>query len=121
MRGENDSSEPTYGAYESPERNFVKALRAAFAYYGDPASTIGFVDAGISDCPAWTQYQSVNDAKRKLASEDEFHSYFDTVEAGWKYNAEPVGNPDIYHYDSASEIKLEHLFAQVLLEKYLEI
>ena len=41
--------------------------------------------------------------------------YFSTIENGLKYNLEPVGAPDIYHYDSDSMIKLGNLFGERLL------
>ena len=41
----------------------------------------------------------------------------DTVAEVLKYNAEPAGAPDIYHYGSSSEIKLGHLLAEVLLKR----
>ncbi len=121
MQGESDASGQGYSSYETLERNFVADLRKDLDYYRDPSSVIGFVDAAISDCPAWTNFQVVNAAKKKLAEEDDFHTYIDTIAEGLKYNAEPAGAPDIYHYDSSSEIKLGHLFADVLLAEYLEI
>jgi hypothetical protein len=36
----------------------------------------------------------------------------DTISAGLDCTKEPEGNPDIPHYDSLSEIKLGHLFAE---------
>ena len=36
----------------------------------------------------------------------------DTIAAGLICTEEPEGNPDIPHYDSLSEIKLGHLFAE---------
>ena len=121
MQGESDASGPSYAQYESLEKNFVEDLRKDLNYYKDPEREIYFVDAAISDCPAWTNYVSVNAAKKKLADADDAHFYIDTIAENLKYNAEPPGQPDIYHYDSASEIKLGHLFANVLLGSCLEI
>lgn len=121
MQGESDASGPSYNSYKTLEKNLVNDLRSDLAYYKDPNSEIGFVDAGISDCVAWTQYAIINSAKMQLADEDEYHTYLDTIAANLKYNAEPAGAPDIYHYDSASQIKLGHLFGEALLSKYLEI
>jgi hypothetical protein len=36
----------------------------------------------------------------------------DTISAGLDCSQEPEGTPDIPHYDSLSEIKLGHLFAE---------
>ncbi len=121
MQGEDDSSGLNYNSYEQLERNFVADLRNDLAYYKPANAEIGFVDAGISDCPAWTHYETINAAKSKLADEDENHIYIDTVAEGLRYNGEPAGAPDIYHFDSSSEIKLGHLFADVLISDFLEI
>lgn len=121
MQGESDASGHGYVNYKTLEDNFKKDLREDLAYYKPVDTEIGFVDAGISECVAWTQYQKVNGDKLALSMEDEYHDYIDTIAAGLKFNAEPVGAPDIYHYDSKSMVQLGHLFAQVLLEKYLEV
>lgn len=120
MQGEDDSSSNSYNAYEELERNFVADLRYDLSYYKPADAEIGFIDAGISDCSAWTQYRVINAAKAKLASEDENHIYIDTIAEGLKYNGEPAGAPDIYHFDSASEVKLGHLFARELIANFLE-
>lgn len=121
MQGESDSTSNDYNSYKKLEENFVKDLREALAYYKDPSSEIGFIDAGISDSIAWTQYKVINQAKRELALEGEGHVYLDTIEANLRYNGEPAGAPDIYHYDSASMIKLGNMFADSLIENFLEV
>ncbi|MGM9632311.1 MAG: sialate O-acetylesterase [Eubacteriales bacterium] len=121
MQGESDASGLSFNNYESLEANFVKDLREDLAYYKPADSEIGFIDAGISDLTAWTQYKVINQAKMNLASKDEYHDYIDTIAAGLKYNAEPVGAPDVYHYDSKYMVQLGYLFAEVLLGKYLEL
>jgi hypothetical protein len=99
----------------SKSADVVKRRKENFA-----DAEIGFIDAGISDCSAWMQYRVINAAKAKLASEDENHIYIDTIAEGLKYNGEPGGAPDIYHFDSASEVKLGHLFARELIANFLE-
>lgn len=121
MQGESDSDGTSYNSYEELERNFVKDIRKEFAFYKPTDSEIGFVDAGISDCVAWTHYQVVNDAKKSLAQSDEAHVYLDTIAANLRYNAEPLGAPDIYHYDSSSMIELGHMFADALIQNFLEL
>lgn len=121
MQGEDDSSGLNYNSYEELERNFVADLRSDLAYYKPADAEIGFIDAGISDCPAWTHHDVINAAKAKLASEDDNHVYIDTIAAGLKYNGEPAGAPDIYHYDSSSMVKLGHLFAEQLISRFLDI
>ena len=120
MQGESDASGLNYNQYEMLEENFVKDLRNDLAYYKPIDAEIGFVDAGISDLTAWTQYKVINQAKMNLSEKDDYHDYIDTISAGLKYNAEPVGNPDPYHYDSKYMIQLGHLFAEVLLARYIE-
>lgn len=121
MQGEDDASGQGYAEYKTLEENFKKDLRHDLAHYKPVDAEIGFVDAGISDCVALTQYRKVNEDKQALAAEDEYHDYIDTIAAGLRLNAEPPGAPDIYHYDSKAMVQLGHLFTQVLLEKYLEI
>lgn len=110
MQGENDSNEDYshYGEYLS---NFIEDLRKDLLYYSNP-SGIGFVDAGISDCPAWTHFAEINSQKEQVSAESELNYYFSTIDNNLKYNGEPAGAPDIYHYDSMSMIKLGKLFAE---------
>lgn len=115
MQGEDDSSSNEYSRYEKLEENFIKDLREDLAYYASP-NGIHFIDAGISDCTAWTHYQEINDAKFQNSLKNEQNHYFSTIENKLKYNLEPVGAPDIYHYDSSSMIKLGNLFGEKLLE-----
>jgi len=120
MQGEDDSTSAYYNDYLDLERAFVSDLRKEFAYYGDPKG-IGFVDAAISDSPAWTHRVEINQAKEALSKEDDKNVYLDTISAGLKYNAEPPGSPDVYHYDSSSMIKLGNLFAGAVLNNFLEV
>lgn len=119
MQGEDDSNGLSYNSYGELERNFVSDLREAFAYYKPVDAEIGFVDAGISDSTAWKNYKVINDAKRLLSETTESHVYIDTIAANLKYNGEPAGAPDIYHYDSSSMIKLGELFADSLIQNFL--
>lgn len=121
MQGEDDASGLSYNSYQQLEENFVKDLRNDLAYYKPTDSEIGFVDAGISDCVAWTHYQTVNLAKQTLAQNGTAHVYIDTIAQNLRYNGEPKGAVDIYHYDSSSMIELGHLFANALLADFLEI
>lgn len=121
MQGESDASGNSYNSYKKLEENFVNDLRKDLAFYKDPSSEIGFIDAGISDCPAWTHYEIVNRAKKELAESSNSHVYIDTIAANLKYNGEPAGSPDIFHYDSDSMIKLGHLFGDLLIANFLEV
>lgn len=115
MQGEDDSSSSNYNKYEEYEYNFINDLRKDLLYYSRPEG-IGFIDAGISDCPAWTHYKIVNKAKENNSLKNDLNRYFSTIDLGLKYNAEPIGNPDIYHYDSSSMIKLGNEFARLSKE-----
>lgn len=121
MQGESDAAGSKYAEYEKLEKNFVSDLRKDLKYYAAPDKNIAFIDAGISDSYIWTNYLSVNAAKKKLADADADHYYIDTIAEGLKYDNEPYGSPDIAHYDSASEIKLGNLFADVLVKNVLDI
>ena len=114
MQGEDDSSSSEYYKYETLEENFINDLRNDLAYYSS-SEGIYFIDAGISDCSAWTHHQEVNQAKLNNSNKSDLNIYFSTIENGLKYNLEPVGAPDIYHYDSDSMIKLGNLFGERLL------
>ncbi len=121
MQGESDAERPDYEDYKFLEGGLKRDLRDAFAEYKPDGAEIGFIDAGISDCTAWTEYKKVNAAKLALSLEDEYHDYIDTIAAGLPYLEEPIDEPDIYHYDCLGSIRLGHLFAEILLSKYLEI
>lgn len=120
MQGEDDSSGLNYNSYEELERNFIADLRKDLAYYKPADAEIGFIDAGISDCVAWTHHDVINAAKAALASEDADHVYIDTIAEGLRYDGEPAGAPDIYHFDSSSMVRLGHLFAEELIGRFLE-
>lgn len=118
MQGEDDSTGNLYRSYFDYERALVSDLREDLLYYSAP-SGIGFIDAGISDCPAWTHQEEINTQKKTLSELSELNEYFSTIEENLRYNGEPAGAPDIYHYDSSSMIRLGRLFAEHA-EKFLE-
>lgn len=120
MQGESDAERENFEDYTFLEGGLKTDLRNAFIKYKPENEEIAFVDAGISDCPAWVEYIKVNESKRKLALEDEYHDYIDTISANLSYNEEPWGEVDIYHYDCLGSVKLGHLFAEVLINKYLK-
>jgi len=114
MQGEGDSY-PGYWQYyfdnlQSLKRNLDKEL---LKYTEN--NNLPFVDAGIgrgthSDgTDEWVYYKEVNSCKKDFAALSETNIYFDTIEAGLHSNQEP--NDDV-HYDSESQVKLGHLFAQ---------
>ena len=80
---------------------------------------IYFIDAGISSSPyCLPAYDLVNDAKVKFSELSELNIYFSTIANGLTTLYEPDYDPDLGHYDSLSEIKLGHLFAQEIVKIY---
>ena len=75
---------------------------------------MAFIDAYIAAESIWPYYEAVNEGKRALAASDPMTDVVDTVAAGLTCAEEPEGNPDLAHYDSMSEIRLGHLFAEHL-------
>ena len=71
-----------------------------------------FADAGISDI--WMLYKELNAAKKEYAEAHGDLRYIDTIGEGLTTANEPEPEPDIYHYDSDSVIKLGRLFSSVI-------
>ena len=57
--------------------------------------------------------------KGEVAAESPMNALVDTIAAGLICTQEPEGTPDIPHYDSMSEIKPGHLFAEKIM-RYLD-
>ncbi|MBO5744153.1 MAG: hypothetical protein J6R60_00030 [Clostridia bacterium] len=113
MQGESDSfSTENATNYEKHLSNFIKDVRKTFKRYASKDG-IAFVDAYIADNPVyWVYCDLVNESKRRVSQESEINVVVDTVEQGLSCSAEPEEAPDLAHYDSMSEIKLGHLFAE---------
>ncbi len=119
MQGESDASGNNATAYYGLEKKFVQDIIEEISFYASEKG-IGFIDGGISDCPSWTHYATINDAKKKLAEENPYlHFFIDTISEGLTYDREPKENPDIYHYDALSELRLGRSFGTVLLREKL--
>lgn len=117
MQGESDASGNSASAYYGLEKAFVRDVFEEFSYYASEDGIL-FVDGGISDCPSWTHFSTINDAKKKLSEENpKQHFFIDTIAEGLTYDQEPEGNPDLYHYDALSELRLGKLFGNVLLNE----
>ena len=116
MQGESDSTSIGSSVYEELEDNFIKDIKNHIEATQD--EIVQFVDAGISDCPNWSQYYKIiNQAKKNNVLKDSSNRYyFDTVDAKLEYRYEPISNPDINHYDSLSMIELGKLFSKTLFE-----
>ena len=114
MQGESDAcSEKESKAYEEHLRRLIRDLRREFADY-TAEDGMAFIDAYIAAESIWPYYEAVNEGKRALAASDPMTDVVDTVAAGLTCAEEPEGNPDLAHYDSMSEIRLGHLFAEHL-------
>lgn len=116
MQGESDSFlEESYSTYGTNLTNFIKDVRSRLAPYAAEGG-IAFIDALIADLPAyWVFGDIVNEKKKEVAASSHLNVVIDTNAAGLTTANEPAENPDRAHYDSMSEIKLGHLFAEHLL------
>ena len=119
MQGESDAYPvevaTTYGDNLS---RFVTDIRKEFSAYAADDG-IAFIDAYIAANPMyWVYYQSVNLGKDEVAALSPMNDIVDTIEAGLTCSQEPEGTPDMAHYDSTSEIKLGHLFAEHLAQYF---
>ncbi len=115
MQGESDSFSVEHStAYGEHLDAFIKDLRGELASYA-PEDGFAFADAYIAENPVfWVYYEAVNQGKREVAARSPLNVVVDTVSAGLICTEEPRENPDIPHYDSLSELKLGHLFAEHL-------
>lgn len=118
MQGEGDSYPGYYSVYQDNLREFTTNIRTDLKDLAGNKE-LPFIDAGISDASMWQYYKEVNDAKKAFAEESENNIFIDTLEAKLHTNLEPPGTPDEAHYDSDSQIKLGHLFAEAF-EPFLE-
>lgn len=117
MQGESDSfSVDDAEDYEKHLNNFIKDIRKEFEDYASNDG-IAFVDAYIADNPAyWVYCDLVNASKKAVADSSSINVVVDTLSHGLSCSAEPYDNPDLAHYDSMSQIKLGHLFAEEVIK-----
>ena len=113
MQGESDAFQvKTASEYGIHLDNFIQDIRKTFSQYA-PDDGIAFVDAYIAENPAfWVYYEMVNNGKREVAERSPLNVVVDTDML--VCTEEPADDPDIPHYDSLSEIKLGHMFAEQL-------
>ncbi|HQC54774.1 MAG TPA: sialate O-acetylesterase [Clostridia bacterium] len=116
MQGETDAFDDNCQTYGTNTTNLVNDIRQEFSQYISEDGML-FIDAGISDCPTWKNYETINAAKSAHALTSPLNVYIDTIKEGLEYSKEPVGNPDIYHYDSLSGLKLGNLFGEAIIAK----
>ena len=113
MQGESDSfSVKNATDYKDNLTYLIKDVRKKFtSYAGD--NGIAFIDACIADNPAfWVYCDLVNESKRQVAELSCTNVLIDTNAEGLRCFEEPEESPDMAHYDSMSQIKLGHLFAE---------
>ena len=121
MQGEGDAFQNYWNVYDLNLEGFKKNLDKELLKYTED-NNLPFIDAGIgrgtheNGKDEWVYYNEVNQCKKEFAEKSPTNIYFDTIENGLHSNQEP---DDDVHYDSESQIKLGHLFAQNL-EKFLK-
>lgn len=109
MQGEADSAPPHGETYISRYDSMLHDLKETFAPYFDGCV---FADAGISEI--WVDYEQMN-ARKKAYAEANGHKFVDTIAAGLTTRFEPEEEPDIYHYDAGSVIKLGRMFGEAVI------
>ena len=115
MQGESDTfMVDTSEEYGEHLANFISDIRKRYKNYAADDG-IAFIDAYIADNPMyWVYCDAVNAGKDEVAKLSPMNALIDTIGEGLICTEEPEDNPDIPHYDSMSEIKLGHLFAEEL-------
>ncbi len=110
MQGEADAPHPHIDAYIERYDALLSDLRQSFAPYLDGCT---FIDAGISQ--VWENYELMN-AQKAAYAKAHGHIFLDTVGAGLTTLNEPYEEPDTYHYDLCSVLKLGEMFAEAWVE-----
>lgn len=127
MQGEGDSYDGFCNQYYDNLKLFVGNLRQDLKKLSGNKD-FPFIDAGINNSIdlntgglRWKKYKEVNAAKQQFANDSELNTYIDTIAAGLHTDQEPfgTGKADTAHYDTESQVKLGHLFAEAF-EKYLD-
>ena len=119
MQGESDSDQTLQDAlnYKALVRDFINDIRYNLGYLS--SNGIPFIQAGISDSKIWPAYKIINQAKEEISKELKDCDYFSTISKQYPYSHEPLGNPDLCHYDAIGEYNLGIDFGKHL-EKYLK-
>ena len=109
MQGEADSAPPHAEPYIDRYGCLLHDVKETFAPYFEDCV---YVDAAISEI--WVDYEQMN-ARKKAYAEAQGHKFVDTVAAGLTTRFEPEEEPDIYHYDAGSVIKLGRMFGEAVV------
>ncbi len=117
MQGESDSFSVAHGkGYRKNLENFISDLRDRYSSYASDDG-IAFIDATIAaNSDIWKYHELVNRSKQRVADSSDMNILIDTNANGLTCLEEPTASPDIAHYDSLSQIKLGHLFAEAVLQ-----
>ena len=111
MQGESDSMDlKDVDNYKVYFDNFINDFKDDFYQY---IKNCVFVDAGISE--TWNYYKEINQFKKEYAENHSGFVYVDTIGNGLTTQYEPVEQPDLYHYDCESVIKLGKLFIENII------
>lgn len=115
MQGESDSFSVEHATdYAMHLTNFIADIRTRYNRFASDDG-IAFIDAYIADNPVfWVYCELVNKSKDTVAAAAPNNLLIDTIKEGLVTTEEPADNPDIPHYDSLSQIKLGHLFAEAV-------
>ena len=111
MQGEGDALPEYVKDYTARYDALLSDLKSSFAPYFDECLPI---DAGISQ--VWENYEEMN-IKKAAYAEEHGYKFIDTIGAGLTTLNEPYEEPDIYHYDLCSTVKLGELFAEAMVEE----
>lgn len=118
MQGESDTTDFKASRYYDNQVAFVSYLRTDLMQYAEDGG-IYFVDAGISSSPyCLPAYPAINEAKVHFSEQSPMNLYFSTIDAGLTTLYEPVGNPDLGHYDALSELQLGRMFGERIIKTY---
>lgn len=119
MQGESDATQDRMTEkYEVYEKNLFADI---YQYFEDKVENeFHIIDAYISDYSTWKNYEAINQAKENNATNNPNHHIVDTLGAGLKYDSEPTGGVDYFHYDSLSMIQLGQMFGEQIIEYALK-
>lgn len=119
MQGEGDSYPGYHSVYKDNLVTFVGNVRYELQEFTG-GKELPFIDAKINpDTSVWEYGPEVNEQKEAFAELSENNYLIDTVAEGLHTDQEPEPTADKCHYDSESEVKLGHLFAEAF-EPFLE-
>ena len=119
LQGESEANmgEKFVSTYKARQTKLIENFRRDYAQFA-PSNGIAFVDATIADTVypgskkhVWAEYEKINAAKNEIAVADDRTFIIDV-------NANDIvctGEPDYYHYNPASMIKLGNLMGEAVV------